>query len=93
MLNLSSYGETICKFSYVNIIFSIFFCFAYKIFAVTILNIIPLTERTFQTQMLTFCEKAVQSPVFYCLLQVYIVHRVSFIVVSVCTIGFAYLLC
>ena len=38
---------------YVNIIFSIFFCFAYKIFAVTILNIIPLTERTFQSRMLT----------------------------------------
>ena len=41
-----------------------FFCFAYKIFAVTILNIIPLTERTFQSRMLTFLRKRVQSPVF-----------------------------
>ena len=30
----------------------------YKIFAVTILNIIPLTERTFQWQMLTFFRKS-----------------------------------
>ena len=58
------------------------------------LNVIPLTESTFQLRMLTFfLEKAVQSPVFYSLLQVYVVYRVSFILVSVCTKGFAYLLC
>ena len=34
-----------------------FFWFACKIFAVTILNIIPLTERTFQSRMLSFFEK------------------------------------
>ena len=34
-----------------------FFWFAYNIFAVTILNIIPLTERTFQSRMLSFFEK------------------------------------
>ena len=55
------------------------FCFVYKLFAVTIRNI--------SLQFL------------YSLLQVYIVHRVSFIfhlnvfLVSVCTRGFAYLLC
>ena len=37
--------------------------------------------------------KVVQSSVFYCLLQFYMVYRVSFIVVSVCSKGFAYLLC
>ena len=35
-----------------------FFGFTYKIFAVTILNIIPLTERTFQSRMLTFLRKS-----------------------------------
>ena len=35
-----------------------FFCFTYKIFAVTILNITPLTERTFQSRMLTFLRKS-----------------------------------
>ena len=34
------------------------FWFAYKIFAVTILNIIPLTERTFQSRMLSFLRKS-----------------------------------
>ena len=34
-----------------------FFGFTYKIFAVTILNIIPLTERTFHSRMLTFFKK------------------------------------
>ena len=74
---------------YVNIIFSIFFCFAYKIFAVTILNIIPLTERTFQSQMLTFLRKS--SSVSSFLLPASGLHSV--IAVSVCTTGFVYLLC
>ena len=34
------------------------FCFMYKIFAVTIRNITPYTERTFQSQMLTSLRKS-----------------------------------
>ena len=40
-----------------NFLDSFFCCSAYKIYAVTILNIIPLTERTFQSRMLTFLRK------------------------------------
>ena len=61
MLNLSSEGA--CR-QYVNFIalrkynfLGFFFCFANKIYAVTILNIIPLTERTFHSRMLTFFKK------------------------------------
>ena len=78
MLILLLYGNTI--------IFSIFlFCFVYKIFAVTNVDI--------------FEKKQLSLRFFYSLVQVFIVHRVSFIfhpntfLVSVCTRGFAYLLC
>ena len=40
-----------------------------------------------------FFEKKQLSPVFYFLLQVYMLYRVSLTVVSFCTKGFAYLVC
>ena len=40
-----------------------------------------------------FLEKAGQSPVFYSLLEVHVVHRISFILASVSSKRFAYLLC
>ena len=59
--NLSSYSETVCKFHCRTEIihFSRFFfvCFVNKIFAITIRNIIPYTDRTFQSRMLTSLRK------------------------------------
>ena len=56
---------------------SFLLCFVYKIFAVTILNITPQTERTFQSWMLTsFIEKKqFRIQFFFSVLQVYIVYR------------------
>ena len=74
-------------------VFSFFFCFAYKIFAVTILNITPLTERTFQSRMLTFFEKKQFSLQFSVTCYRFTLCTEFLILVSVCTKWFAYLLC
>ena len=70
------------------------FCFVYKLFAVTIMKgrFSMFSHGYFDI----FEEKAVQSPVFLSLLQVYIVNRVSFIfrlssfLESVCTKGLTF---
>ena len=105
MLNLSSkarlYVNVIAVRKY-NFLDSFLFCFVYKtIFAVTIdskyhsLNWKDVSV----TNVDIFEKKQFSLQFFYSLLQVYIVHRVSFIfhldvlLVAVCTRGFAYLLC
>ena len=82
---------------YVNVIFSIFFVVV--LFCVQNLCCNDSKYHSFNWQDVSvtnvdfFGREAVQSPVFYSLLQVNIVYRVSFILVSVFTKGFAYLLC
>ena len=67
MLNLSSkarlYVNSIVIRKY-NFLDSFLFCFVNKIFAVTILNIIPLTERAFQSRMLTSLRKSRSVSIF-----------------------------
>ena len=74
--------------------FIIIICFVYKIFALTIRNIIPYPERTFQSRMFTSLRKSssVSSFTLACS-RFTVVYRVSFIfhlnafLVPVCTRG------
>ena len=78
-----------------------FFGFTYKILAVTILNIIPLTERAFQSRMLTSLRKSRSVSIFslacfrltQCAEFLYFLLIVNAFLVSVCTKAFAYFLC
>ena len=61
MLNLSTKARlyvNLLPYRRYNFLDFFFFCFGSKILAVTILNIFPLTERVFQSRMLTIFRKS-----------------------------------